>query len=282
VRSNTEISLWENSSFTNFPLLPLYQIIDKWSHNRLIDGLTNNGYDRSSKVRKIFPNICLPQNSSDIDNFLPHRKFNAEIIFRSTDLFVSNVLKRKIDLSCFAEAKASIDCAMREIEDTKINFSSAPLDIATMSMRGLHSCMAWKSDQSKTLAGSIIDPFCAILYLDTDQTTRYGSRMVARCIVRLVWSTLLGESKAYSLFLERPYLNSALMEHPSNSYIIQDIFANYLGKKSKLKIYNKETAPSYSYIPTCKEVIDLDSRFLSYRDSKIEYLGFIPSRKIEL
>ena len=65
-------------------------------------------------------------------------------------------------------------------------FSTDHWDIATMSMRGIKSCQSWTGSYRERLTGSIIDPCCAILYLTDGSKTKYGEKMLARHIVRLV------------------------------------------------------------------------------------------------
>jgi hypothetical protein len=88
----------------------------------------------------------------------------------------------------------------------KIVFSSDGVDgawdIATMSMRGIHSCQSWEGDYSKCLIGSVIDPFVGIIYLTSDAKTEYGSKMIKRCVVRFVVSE---ETKKPYLYIDNMY-----------------------------------------------------------------------------
>lgn len=90
----------------------------------------------------------------------------------------------------------------------KIVFSSdgsnGAWDIATMSMRGVQSCQSWEGSYSKALIGSVIDPFVGIIYLTSGSNTKYGSKMMRRCVVRFAVNK---ETKKPFLFLDNMYPN---------------------------------------------------------------------------
>lgn len=87
-----------------------------------------------------------------------------------------------------------------------VGFSSQGMqgvwDIATMSMRGICSCMHWENEHSIHLVGSVADPFLGIVYITDNDKTPYGTRFKWRSLVRFVYSI---SDKKYQLLLERVY-----------------------------------------------------------------------------
>ena len=154
----------------------------------------------------------------------------------------------------------------------KVIFSTNPIDIATMSMRGIESCMRWKSEISLALNGSIQCPFTAVMYV-TDETKvnvhhnkrRYGThdRMIYRAVVRLVSDNLA----EYSFFLERVYPNYNIHVMTILSKIIKQNLLSH--KNIKLKVLTK--IPNFKIkIPYSKITNDLykeDKRFKTYSDA---------------
>jgi hypothetical protein len=111
----------------------------------------------------------------------------------------------------------------------KIVFSSDGVDgawdIATMSMRGIQSCQSWDGDYSKCLIGSVVDPFVGIIYLTSDAKTKYGSKMIKRCIVRFAVNE---ETKKPFLFLDTMY--------PQYDEAVMASFKRFLSGKLEGKI----------------------------------------------
>jgi hypothetical protein len=58
-------------------------------------------------------------------------------------------------------------------------------DIATMSERGIRSCMRWDNRPTE-LIGSMVDPCVGIVYITDGTKTKKGERMCARSLVRYV------------------------------------------------------------------------------------------------
>jgi hypothetical protein len=87
-----------------------------------------------------------------------------------------------------------------------IGFSSMNIgglwDIATMSMRGVCSCMHWDNMHAVHLVGSVVDPFLGIVYITDNELTPYGISFRRRSLVRFLYSK---QTKSYSLLLERVY-----------------------------------------------------------------------------
>ena len=163
-------------------------------------------------------------------------------------------------------------------DNSSIVFSSDGVDglwdIATMSMRGISSCVRWAGPHKLTLIGSIADPFTGIIYLTSGKNYgKYGSRMIKRCIVRFV----IDSQK------EQPYLLIDRM-YPSLSDNVLKIFTDFLISKTGLEVYFGPRIPgkilSTSYIPR-KSINDkLSEKTLTYRDTKIP-IGKIPSKVSE-
>lgn len=164
-------------------------------------------------------------------------------------------------------------------EDIRVVFSSkgnqAQWDIATMSMRGVSSCQRWAHSAAKHLVGSIVDPNAAIMYLTDGNTTKYGSKMLRRAVVRIVKDN---KTKETVILIERIY--------PFMSYNINytdmatlSIFKSFIQKRIKNKykiIYAYDidfNAKNYS-IPMCNELTFLKKSNLSYIDSKVKYKFF--------
>jgi hypothetical protein len=103
------------------------------------------------------------------------------------------------------------------IEKIKLNLNGKPLyvgfssdgikglwDIATMSMRGINSCMRWSSNHSYHLIGSIIDPYTGLVFLTDKSKTEHGIKLYKRAVVRLMVYIKDGKHIP-ALFIERPY-----------------------------------------------------------------------------
>lgn len=165
----------------------------------------------------------------------------------------------------------------------KFVFSTNPWDILTMSMRGISSCMYWGSNQSRTLVGSVLDPYCGIIYATDGTKTKYGSYMNYRSVVRLVKLKPLvypkQDSKWY-LFVEGAYPK---LDDDDENYggehdvVMTDIFRKILGEKIKSSktiagVVGKDEPAHRHYIPLSEPTNKLPSDFLSYRDSEIDYI----------
>jgi len=110
-------------------------------------------------------------------------------------------------------------------------------DLASMSMRGALSCMHWNNSHSTHLIGSVIDPFCGIIYLTDNKKTEYGRSIMKRSLVRLVQK---GDSPC--LFIERPYTKTDNTDPQvyNNKCVnpgeIVDVFKKYLSSKVGLEV----------------------------------------------
>lgn len=149
--------------------------------------------------------------------------------------------------------------SLEELHDPKhpnhlIGFSSVGAkglwDIATMSMRGVCSCMHWNNLHSRHLVGSIFDPFLGIVYISDNTKTEYGITFKKRCLVRFIYET----SGRFGLLLERVYIDTGnqnplvyINKDPDYAYS-WEIFVKFLSQKIDKK-YTVHTSHPYGYIP---------------------------------
>lgn len=129
-----------------------------------------------------------------------------------------------------------------------IGFSSSGAlglwDIATMSMRGVCSCMHWENSHSRHLIGSVTDPFLGIVYITDNENTPYGISFRRRALVRFVYDF---RQKQYKLLIERVYIDTG-NQNPlvynnkdSNERAILETFKTFL----TAKVGNKYPVISY-------------------------------------
>jgi hypothetical protein len=150
----------------------------------------------------------------------------------------------------------------------KLIFSSDGIegawDIATMSMRGINSCQTWGQGNSTHIVGSIVDPFTGIIYITSGSRSKYGSKMMRRCVVRFVVSQA---GNIPHLMLERMY--------PDHDASVMDLFVKFLSKKTngeiKILIGKHGSSPAGMYVPMVPVVGKLDPKDQPYRDSAISY-----------
>jgi len=123
-------------------------------------------------------------------------------------------------------------------------------DIATMSMRGVCSCMHWENSHSKQLIGSITDPFLGIVYISDNEKTKYGISFRRRALVRFVYDCRF---KQFKLLIERTYVDTGNTNpnlYPNkekNEDVILAIFKKFLTAKVDKKyqvISHKERSHS--------------------------------------
>jgi len=155
-------------------------------------------------------------------------------------------------------------------------------DLATMSMRGIPSCMNWKQNSSRSLVGTILDPYAGIIYLTDGKVTKLGSNIIARCVVRFV----VDDTGKPAIFLEQLYTHSGQV---TNKEIIK-VFRLFIEQRTGLEAaywdHNDYNVETYS-IPASEAVDAIlatngyngndlyydqeDISCLSYRDSGIQY-----------
>lgn len=207
---------------------------------------------------------------------------NRALIKSGTDVY-------KLVKSLFALSSKYVKIELLDAADIKdkcknltIAFSSSELegawDIATMSMRGIKSCMRWEANQSTALVGSIADPCCGIIYLTNGEKTTYGSKMLFRSIVRLLVDV---DTNQPALFIDRVY-SSFYKSRPEDKNDLdlqaKELFCNWLKTKfpkTTILTYtdNKDRYIYYKYcIPAwCNAKNCINAYEQSYRDTPLEY-----------
>jgi hypothetical protein len=200
-------------------------------------------------------------NKNNLKTFFYEMNYNG-VYLKTKKL---NLIKKIIDVKEYGFKP--------NIKKLQIVFSTNPWDIATISMRGINSCMKWNHVNSKTLAGSIIDPCAGVIYLTDGTKTKYGSTMLARSIVRLIKD----DKQQYKLLLEEIYFSDCdVVDNLADSYQIFDLFTKNLKIKSGKNIpIISEYVPVNNTIPLTKEVSKLPEEYRSYRDSSIQYTNEI-------
>lgn len=168
----------------------------------------------------------------------------------------------------------------KECKNLQIVFSSDGIegawDLATMSMRGIKSCMRWEARQSRALVGSITDPGCGIIYLTNGSKTPYGTKTLFRALVRVV----VDADKKPTLILDRLY--SSFYKNKPNEYNnldlqIRQLFLDYLQKKVPTctildAVKDKSSLAKY-YLPQPDNMNYLHEEEMSYRDTPLQYAG---------
>lgn len=154
----------------------------------------------------------------------------------------------------------------------KICFSSSSnkgyWDIATMSMRGISSCMRWGSSHAPTLAGTIVDPYAGVIYITDGTTNKYGKTMLARAVVRLVVGN---KGKKPALLLETVY--------PDAKTFASVIFTSFLKQRTGMSVSQDDykcsipiSAPTAAILASENgHLRQYESNTLSYRDSGVKY-----------
>lgn len=206
-----------------------------------------------------------------------------ESLFDVLDKLINYGVKNKINMSALQKLKPSFKTAVKATQfspfkkkNLKVCFSSDGnkgfWDIATMSMRKISSCMNWKSDNARSLVGSLADPYAGIIYITDSSHTKYGKAMLARAVVRFV----VNKKNKPALLIEEIYT-------PSKGYSnIYRIFSSFLYKKTGLTIIGGNSDGNYDEVynysipySEATELIsetDTSQETLSYRDSEIEYI----------
>lgn len=226
--------------------------------------------------RRISKNEGIKYNKSLIltDSIL---SFDKKVLVKSgTDIFklVNKLLKigeKYAQVDLFDKANFQKEC-----KNLNIVFSSDGLngawDIATMSMRGIKSCMRWTASQAYGLVGSITDPSCGIIYLTNGSKTKYGSKMLFRAVVRFI----VDANDKPAILLDRLY--SAFYKHKPGEHNkidlqIRDYFIKFLKSKipSNVRIVDviKDNGMLHKYYmplpPNFSKLAEIEQ---SYRDTK--------------
>lgn len=165
----------------------------------------------------------------------------------------------------------------QELKKVKLVFSAADeagaWDLATMSMRGIKSCVRWEGQHATCLIGSLLDPGCGILYLTNGSKTPYGSKMLFRAIVRLAV-----KGKEPCLILEKNYSTYYKSTRATKNCDdeLRKHFITFLTQKTKNKLpIIDATSASFNAaeykLPTFKQLQQLTATEWSYRDSDVVY-----------
>lgn len=163
----------------------------------------------------------------------------------------------------------------------RIVFSTDPWDIATMSMRGITSCMQWSSIHSPHLIGSILDPNAGVIYLTDDKATEHGPRMIFRAVVRIVIDEYL-KPKNPRFLIDKTYSFNAQPNIKASHHMeAVHIFRDFLFKKiSNSKLNDKlDYFPGnysrYNRIPLDEKIAPLTTKERSCVDSGTLYASDI-------
>ena len=221
-------------------------------------------FNKYGEGKKIFPKLGLKNNSEKFNlcdykiiygdfyiNGWKHYYYNSsnsKFAVKDKKVKIINDLNYDIGLinRAYPEQYSLIDLQKKNL---RINFSSngskGHWDIATMSMRGISSCQKWSNHTYATgLVGSMVDPYCGIIYISSDKELRYGSKMIRRSVVRLIVDE---RDNSKAIFIEKAYPNT----RSSNlvDYITGSVFAEYIAKKTKNKYpiyYHNKPNDNYS------------------------------------
>lgn len=161
-----------------------------------------------------------------------------------------------------------------------IGFTSSGIkglwDLATMSMRGVCSCMHWKNNHSIHLVGSVTCPFLGMVYLSDNTLTPYGISIKNRALIRVLHSQNTDE---FSLVLERTYLDTGntnptvYNNRNPNEIEVLDIFKSFISKKvdPKFKVETYRDYPRYVTIPPSTSLRHMTGGCHSMSDSSFPY-----------
>lgn len=254
--------------FETYPLKKLFEFnypskFFVWDYDRgILPGFATYLLDHGfTETRKVFSSIGLSDVSTSTAAWLTRKDFSWLI----TEA-LCRLIRRQFPM-IEPEGKALKNFLKT---DTRLCFSANPWDIATMAERGIKSCMSWNSRQSVSLAGSVLDPYCGVIFLSlpSSMRTTYGTRMLARAVVRYVRN----DKGIPCLYLEYLYLSDDdRISHLETRKIIAKLFSRYLKKKTGLDVLVSSEDAKKVEIPYEKELSGLPPQYLSYRDSKIPY-----------
>lgn len=180
-------------------------------------------------------------------------------------------------------------------KDYSLHFTSDGItglwDLATMSMRGIFSCMHWKNPHHIHLMGSIVDPMLAMIYLSDGTKTEFGSSIVKRCLVRYIFGNGVSKPNQSSIQIERVYTTSTNrdpLRYDNKDPFHRDvsaIFENYLKEKinkSEISVRSVSAGPScYGYhIPKHDYLNALTQQEMSLVDSGLPYAKYPESQEV--
>lgn len=227
-----------------------------------------NGLRPYKRTRKVFSSIGLNDQTQKLTSDNP--KF--DIFYKIIKIIDTYLHPGRFPFSIWAsyqEVMKEYNSNLSLFKDKHIVFSSDPWDIASMSMRGTPSCMSWSKDNSSHLAGSILDPYCAIIYLtdslnaDQKNSFSFGPRMLIRSVVRLI-----KDGNKSWLLMEPPYFHHNL---PSPVRKLFPLMKEFLFDKTGIEVIDSNQITKNMSIPKFPELALLESKYISYRDSGIRY-----------
>jgi hypothetical protein len=180
----------------------------------------------------------------------------------------------------------------KEFDGCKICFSSnkntGAWDIATMSMRGIHSCMKWSSRQSKHLIGSILDPFTAVIYITDGKKLKYGSKFLRRSVVRYMVRDDGSKFEPF-IYIERVYKHNNICSpiegegYPNkdaNEPAVLNIFSEYIRSKLNTNLTiqsNNRISDKFNYFMISSKAYSLiGPDEISYSDRKFQLIRLTP------
>jgi hypothetical protein len=250
----------------------------------VIDHLDGGDYYEDDFSRCL-SHFAINNSKCDKDNLILTKDLEINVLDKKISLSRGTVVN-DILINFIKIQESKIDLGIFK-EKLNVVFSSDPIDLFTMSMRGINSCMKWKSAHSGSLIGSVFDPYCAIIYLTNNEDTKYGKKMIARSIVRYT----VDHNKKPSIFIEGSYINTMCdsdIDDDTNDTDIQEfcleevqkIFVNYIKSKVKIPVIRSEYYINDDLtIPTSPEVkklfkvkVDDGKGVLSYiDDDALEY-----------
>jgi hypothetical protein len=142
-------------------------------------------------------------------------------------------------------------------------------DLATMSMRGVLSCMHWDNRHSTHLIGTIVDPFTAVIYLTDNKKTPYGRSIIKRALVRLTYHYL---NDAPVLFIERPYTKSVNTDPQAYNNrcgesvpVLLKLFKEYLESRTQIPV--SKYSSNFLYQPVHISFRDFTDAHFSMSDA---------------
>ena len=159
-------------------------------------------------------------------------------------------------------------------------------DLATMSMRGVSSCMAWSSGHAPSLIGTILDPYAGMIYITDGKSTKHGEKIIARSVVRLAVNQYPRNKQKPIILLEPIYTAAKdIANRSAYNTIFRSFISSMIKNKVDVKCLDKEVGYDDGYsqyaIPVSEPVnviIEMEDRYnidddsiLSYRDSCINY-----------
>lgn len=237
--------------------------------------------------RRITSKVGISNKNEEMYLTTPISSYDGKVLIKSKtnvlalvkDLLKHGELFSKVELLDIKEIK-------KECKNLKIVFSASGIDgawdIATMSMRGIKSCMRWEADQCKALVGSITDPCCGIIYITNGKETTYGSKTLFRAVVRLVVKPSVSNEPILLIDnLYSSFYKTKPGEYNKLDFQVLKLFENYINEQTqgKMKIIHSYNSKNdlFNYIIPLPDNFNLISDYeISYRDSRIPYSHLYP------